>query len=57
MCVKPYKNVCTESLTLAECVRGPVAVLLAPKLLFFGENLSHKDAHVLIYLGKFFLGL
>lgn len=40
MCVKPYKNVGTEALTLAECVRGPVAVPLAPKLLFFGENLA-----------------
>lgn len=39
MCMKPNENVCTESLRSAECVRGAVAVPLAPKLLLFGENL------------------
>lgn len=45
MYAKPYKDVGTEFLKLAECVRGPVAVPLAPKLIFFGENIGFSYAY------------
>lgn len=45
MCLKPYKDVGTEFLKLAECVRGPVAVPLAPKSLFFRENIGFSCAY------------
>lgn len=56
MCVKPSKNGGTDSFILAECVRGPVAIPLSLKLLFFGENLATQECSWAYSAGKVISG-